>query len=72
MRTRGDGSSSPEPEPRLTLLDLVAAVNEIADGELETVAIVASLLDTGRVRLAGEFRENHLRRVAPGRDLRRP
>ena len=55
----------PENERRPTLLDLVAAVTEVAEGEDETVAIVVALLRSGRVRLAGNFRECH---VQPGHD----
>ena len=43
------------------MLDLVAAASEVASGEQETVAIVVYLLASGRVRLAGAFRECHLR-----------
>lgn len=35
----------------LTLLDLILAVQEFSRSEEETVATVASLLDSGRVRL---------------------
>jgi len=62
-RTRRD-----EPRAPLTLLDLVAAASEVASGEEETVAIVRGLLASGRIRLAGAFRECHLplRRVRAG------
>jgi hypothetical protein len=55
--------STPELSRRepLTLLDLVAAASEVASGERETVEIVTRLLASGRVRLAGAFRECHLR-----------
>ena len=59
------------PEDReapLTLLDLVAAASAIAEDEEEVVAIVTALLRSGRVRLAGGFRECHLSgRGRPGR-----
>ena len=54
-----DPTAFPEPAP-LTLLDLVTAVTEVADGERETVEIVSLLLASGRVRLQGQFRETHL------------
>ncbi len=56
---------APRVPARPTLLDLVAAVSEVAAGEEETVEIVARLLDSGRVRLRGQFREIHLRRSTP-------
>ena len=57
-----------EPRAPLTLLDLVAAASEVASGEEETVAIVRQLLASGRIRLAGAFRECHLpaRRIRAG------
>ena len=58
-----------EPETRLTLLDLVHAVNEVADDEDEAVALIMRLLQSGRVRLTGHFRECHL--SAPPRRIRR-
>lgn len=44
----------------LTLLDLVVAVSAVTDDEWEVVAIVRGLLESGRVRLAGNFQEVHL------------
>ena len=38
-----------------TLLELVAAVAETTVSDRETLAVIASLLDSGRVRLIGEF-----------------
>jgi hypothetical protein len=55
-----------EPPADLTLLDLVTAVCDIAADETEAVAIVQALLRSGRVRLAGNFRESH---VAPLRGV---
>ena len=66
MSARPTATSTRRIEPDLerraplTLLDLVAAASEIASGEEETVAIVAELLASGRIRLAGAFRECHL------------
>ena len=66
IRTR---QVEPDLEGRapLTLLDLVAAASEVASGDEETVAIVAQLLASGRIRLAGAFRECHLRVSSRGR-----
>ncbi len=57
-------------ERRLTLLDLVAAANEFARDEHEALAVIRSLLASGRVRLAGGFRECHLRPAQPDRPAR--
>jgi hypothetical protein len=62
----GEGMGQPAREiertlPRLqrktmTLLDLVAAVAEVADSEDEVVATVRHLINSGQVRLVGHFR----------------
>lgn len=44
----------PEPET-LTLLDLVAAVADVAETEEEVVATIQHLVETGRVHLVGNF-----------------
>jgi hypothetical protein len=46
----------------LTLLDLVWAVNEYTDDPDEIVEAVYRLLDSGRVRLTGNFRD-HIARL---------
>jgi hypothetical protein len=38
----------------LTLLDLVQAVSEVAANDQETLATVADLINSGRVRLGGD------------------
>lgn len=38
-----------------TLLDLLWSVNEVTEDEREAVATVASLINSGRVRLCGNF-----------------
>ncbi len=43
---------------QVTLLDLVQEICEITDDDLEVVAVVKSLLGSGRVRLCGNFRES--------------
>jgi hypothetical protein len=49
---------SPDSRPRpLTLLELVEAVAEVAGDEQEVVATVAWMLESGRVRLIGNFRD---------------
>ncbi len=40
----------------VTLLELVQAVVESCDDDREVVATILSLLDSGRVRLCGNFR----------------
>jgi len=45
------------PGPReLTLLDLVQAICDESDDDVEIVATVRHLIRTGRVRLSGNFR----------------
>jgi len=46
----------------LTLLDLVAAVAYAAETEEEVVAAVHHLIDSGRVRLVGNFCQRDVRR----------
>ena len=40
----------------ITLLDLVVAVSEHANGEAEVIATVVHLVNSGVVRLCGNFR----------------
>lgn len=50
--------SSPEIEPRsFTLLEVIEAVSEVTDDEQEVIATVRWMLQSGRVRLAGNFRD---------------
>ncbi|MEE8165587.1 MAG: hypothetical protein V3T64_08460 [Myxococcota bacterium] len=44
----------------LTLLELVQAVNAVSDSENEVIATVIYMLRSGRVRLAGSFRDESL------------
>jgi len=39
-----------------TLLDLVTAVNDVSDSEDEVIATVVHLVNSGLVRLCGNFR----------------
>ncbi len=54
-----DANPKPSALP-LTLLELVHAVSEVSDSENEVVDIVVYMLDSGRVRLAGSFRNASL------------
>jgi hypothetical protein len=52
---------NPEQSPlRLTLLELVQAVTEVSHSENEVVATVVYMLRSGRVQLAGNFRDEPL------------
>ena len=42
---------------RTTLLEVVTAVSEAADTDREVVAVIHHLLQSGRMRLIGEFTE---------------
>ena len=48
------GLLAEEPLPT-TLLDLVRAIGEVTEDDREVVATVRYLLDSGRVRLTGNF-----------------
>jgi hypothetical protein len=41
----------------MTLLELIAAVSEVSESEQETLATVTYMLNSGRVRLSGSFRD---------------
>ena len=45
-----------ETQSQLTLLDLIQAVAEVTDSDAELVSVVAHLVNSGRVRLIGNFR----------------
>jgi len=47
---------SDEPQP-LTLLELIEAVSDVSETEQETLATVIYMLNSGRVRLSGSFRD---------------
>ncbi len=53
-----------EPHPaqarRVTLLDLVAALADSGASEAEVVRAITHLVNSGRVRLVGQFREAHI------------
>ena len=52
----------------MTLLDLVKAVSEHAPSEAEVIATVVYLVNSGRVRLCGNFKDARfdLRELAAG------
>lgn len=45
--------------PRVTMLDLVTAVAEVAKSDAEVIATVVHLINSGKVRLAGRLRGAH-------------
>ncbi len=49
-----------ETQSQLTLLDLIEAVAEVTDSETELVSVVRHLVNSGRVRLIGNFRGAHI------------
>jgi hypothetical protein len=55
IRAKIDLTAKGEPLS-LTLLELVQAVSDATDSDLETVVAVRYLLETGRVSLCGSFR----------------
>ncbi len=54
--------SNEEPRP-VTLLELVEAVSEVSESESEVLATVAYMLNSGRVRLSGSFRDTPLNKL---------
>ena len=55
-------ASTREPDS-LTLLELIEAVSEVSDSEQEVIATVTYMLRSGRVRLAGRFRDTPVARL---------
>jgi hypothetical protein len=51
---------SPTGVQQCTLLELVQAVGEVTDDDREVVAAVIHLLESGQVRLCGNFRDEPL------------
>ncbi len=49
-----------QPALPLTLLELVQAVNEVSDSENELISTVVYMLRSGRIQLAGSFRDESL------------
>jgi hypothetical protein len=54
-RTLEEVTSQAQARQVLTLLDLVTAVSEAAESEAEVVATVTHLINTGKIRLVGNF-----------------
>ncbi len=50
----------PAQAQRVTLLDLVAALADSGASEVEVVWAIVHLVNSGRVRLVGQFREAHI------------
>lgn len=50
-------SESPREILETTLLDLVRSVSEVTQDDREVVATVRSMLQSGRIRLCGIFRD---------------
>lgn len=50
-------ASTAEVPLSLTLLELVEAVSEVSDTEQEVLATVTYMLRSGRIQLAGSFRD---------------
>jgi hypothetical protein len=47
-----------QDEPQaLTLLELIDAVSEVSETEAEVLATVTYMLNSGRIRLSGSFRD---------------
>lgn len=55
-------NQSSEPQP-VTLLELVKAVSEVSESEAEILATVTYMLNSGRVRLSGTFRDTPLAKL---------
>ncbi len=54
------GDRHPAQARRVTLLDLVAALADSGASEDEVVWAIVHLINSGRVRLIGQFREAHI------------
>ncbi len=50
----------PAQARRVTLLELVAALADSGASEVEVVWAITHLVNSGRVRLVGQFREAHI------------
>ena len=55
-------SKNEEPEP-MTLLELIEAVSEVSQSEREVIATVSYMLNSGRVRLSGSFRDTPIAKL---------
>ncbi len=50
----------PAQARRVTLLDLIAALADSGASEAEVVWAITDLVNSGRVRLVGQFRQAHI------------
>jgi hypothetical protein len=55
--TRARPAHARPPALRITLLELVAALNDVAETEQETVAMALALITSGQVQLIGALRD---------------
>jgi hypothetical protein len=55
-------NSVDEPQP-VTLLELIEAVSEVSHSEQEVLATVTYMLNSGRVRLSGNFRDTPVEKL---------
>jgi hypothetical protein len=58
-----------DPVRQTTLLDLVQAVSAEARSDNEVVAVVAALINSGKVRLCGNFAGAHIDLTAMEEDV---
>ena len=56
-------TNSPAEPRAVTLLELIEAVSEVSENEQEVLATVAYMLNSGRVRLSGSFRDTPVARL---------
>ena len=54
--------SNADPQP-MTLLELIEAVSEVSDTEQEVIATVSYMLNSGRIRLSGNFRDTPIAKL---------
>ena len=54
-RTLEEVIGQAQEQQKITLLDLVIAVAEASESEAEVVATVTHLINTGRIKLIGNF-----------------
>ena len=57
---------------KITLLDLVQAITELSTSETETVATIAYLVNSGKVRLCGNFAGATIDLAPPAARLKLP
>lgn len=60
-----EASSDDSASIEFTLLELIQAVNEVAETERELVATVVHMVRSGRVRLTGNFRDCSVEEFGP-------